>query len=79
VSRHIDDAATLTAGKNPWYLLNSRVDRPQGQSGHFGMDKYLLSLPEIQTRFLNLVAILSELPWLVYIYIYFFFNIIIYI
>jgi hypothetical protein len=37
-------------GKNSWYVVNSRLSRPQCQSAHFGKDKNLFPMPEIKSQ-----------------------------
>jgi len=40
----------LYSGKEPWYLLDRRLDGLQSRSGSFGEQKGLLSVPEFEPR-----------------------------
>jgi len=42
--------------EEPQYLLNRRLGGLQGQSGHFGKDKNLLSLPGFEPQIIHSIS-----------------------
>jgi hypothetical protein len=48
VRGQIHAPAALPPGKDPWYPLDRRLDRPQNRSGRGGEEKNSLPLPGIE-------------------------------
>jgi hypothetical protein len=62
-------------GKSPQHPLNGKLSGPQGQSTHFGENKNLSSVPEIEQEFLScptlsVVTTLTELTRLTPVFIH---------
>jgi hypothetical protein len=49
-------APPLNPSKQPWYVLQRRLCRPQTQPGHFGEEKDLLLLPGFEPQIIQPMA-----------------------